>query len=219
MAQLNRRHGLFKVTDGIYQVRGFDIANMTIVESRTGIVLIDVLSSTEAARAGLDLYFKHRSRRSVKAVIYTHTHADHFGGVKSVVDEADVASGAVPIIAPNLFMEHAITENIIAGPAMTRRTAYQFGTLLPAGPQGLVDSGLGKTLTKGTVTLIAPTDLITKTGDSRTLDGLHIFQMAHRALNLAENATQREVRNIGDAISGAVCPWFIRRSVWSCTYL
>jgi alkyl sulfatase BDS1-like metallo-beta-lactamase superfamily hydrolase len=205
IARLNRHHGLFKVTDGIYQIRGFDIANMTIVESETGIVLIDALTAAEAARAGLDLYFKHRPKRAIKAVIYTHTHADHFGGVKGVIEESDVASGAIPIIAPNGFMEHAISENVIAGNAMLRRAAYQFGPLLPPGPRGLVDAGLGKTTASGTVTLIAPTDLIVATGDRRTIDGLEfVFQMApnseapaemhvfipkYRALNLAENAT------------------------------
>lgn len=205
IAQLNGRHGLFKVTDGVYQVRGFDIANMTIVEGKTGIILIDTLTCAEGARAGLELYFKHRSKRPVKAVVYTHTHADHFGGVKGVVDEADVVSGLIPIIAPNLFMGHAISENVIAGPAMLRRSTYQFGPLLPAGPRGQVDAGLGKTTARGTVTLIDPTDLIMATGDKRVLDGIEfIFHMApnteapaemhmfipdYRTLNLAENAT------------------------------
>lgn len=205
LAQLNCRHGLFKVVDGIYQVRGFDLANMTIVEGKSGIIIIDTLTCAEASRAGLELYFEHRSNRPVRAVIYTHTHVDHFGGVKGVVDEADVASGAVPVIAPNGFMEHAISENVIAGAAMIRRAAYQFGPLLPRGPRGQVDAGLGKTTARGTVTLIAPTDLIMTTGDKRVIDGLEfIFQMApnseapaemhmfipeYRALNLAENAT------------------------------
>ena len=141
----------------------------------------------------------------MKAVIYTHTHADHFGGVKGVINQAEVASGAVPIIAPNLFMDHAISENVIAGPAMLRRSTYQFGPLLPAGPRGQVDAGLGKTTARGTVTLIAPTDLIMATGDKRVIDGIEfIFQMApdteapaemhmfipeYRTLNLAENST------------------------------
>ena len=205
IAQLNCRHGLFKVVDGIYQIRGFDLANMTIVEGKTGIIVIDTTTSAEAARAGLDLYFKHRSKRPVKAVIYTHTHVDHFGGVKGVVDEAEVVSGAIPVIAPDEFMHHAVSENVIAGPAMIRRAAYQFGPLLPAGPRGQVDAGLGKTTGRGTVTLIAPTDLIKATGDRRVLDGIEfIFQMApnseapaemhifipeYRALNMAENAT------------------------------
>jgi alkyl sulfatase BDS1-like metallo-beta-lactamase superfamily hydrolase len=205
MAQLNGRHGLYKVTDGVYQVRGLDIANMTIVEGKTGIIVIDTTTCAESGRAALELYFTHRTRRPVKAVIYTHTHADHFGGVKGVVDEADVASGDIPVIAPNLFMEHAVSENVIAGPAMLRRSGYQFGPLLPAGPRGQVDAGLGKTTARGTVTLIAPTDLIMATGDKRVIDGIefvfqmapdteapaemHIFIPAYRTLNLAENAT------------------------------
>ena len=121
IAQLNRRHGLFQVCEGVYQVRGLDIANMTIVEGKTGIIVIDTLTCVEAGRAAIGLYRAHRGDRPVKAVIYTHTHADHFGGVKGVVDEADVRAGKVPVIAPNLFMEHAISENVIAGPAMLRR--------------------------------------------------------------------------------------------------
>ncbi len=205
IAQLNRRHGLYKVVDGVYQVRGLDIANMTIVEGKTGIIVIDTLTCTEAARVALKLYFDHRGARPVKAVIYTHTHADHFAGVKGVVDEADVASGKIPVIAPNLFMEYAVSENIIAGPAMLRRSTYQFGPLLPTGPRGQVDAGLGKTTSRGTASLIAPTDLIMATGDKRTLDGIefvfqmapgseapaemHMFVPAYKTLNMAENAT------------------------------
>ncbi|MFO1136227.1 MAG: alkyl sulfatase dimerization domain-containing protein [Rhodoblastus sp.] len=205
IAQLNRRHGLFQVTEGVYQIRGLDIANMTIVEGKTGVIVIDTLTCVEAGAAALALYRAHRGDRPVKAVIYTHTHADHFGGVKGVIDEADVLSGKIPVIAPNLFMEHAVSENVIAGPAMFRRATYQFGPLLPTGPHGQVDAGLGKTTSRGTLSLIAPTDLIMATGDRRTLDGLEfIFQMAPnseapaemhmyapalKTLNMAENAT------------------------------
>lgn len=205
IAQLNGRHGLFRATNGVYQVRGLDLANMTIIEGKTGIIVIDTLTCAESSRAALDLYFRHCGPRPVKAVIYTHTHVDHFGGIKGVVNEADVASGAIPIIAPNLFMEHAISENVIAGPAMLRRSGYQFGPMLAAGPRGQVDAGLGKTTARGTVTLIAPTDLIKTTGDTRVLDGIefifqmapnseapaemHIFIPAYSTLNLAENAT------------------------------
>lgn len=205
MAQLNRRHGLFQVTEGVYQVRGLDIANMTILEGDTGIVVIDTLTCVEPAQAAMTLYRAHRGDRPVKAVIYTHTHADHFGGVKGVVDEADVLSGKIPVIAPNLFMEHVVSENVIAGPAMFRRGTYQFGPLLPVGPRGQVDAGLGKTTARGTLSLIAPTDLIMNTGDRRRLDGLdlvfqmapnseapaemHIYFPARKVLNLAENAT------------------------------
>ncbi|MCB1525626.1 MAG: MBL fold metallo-hydrolase, partial [Rhodoblastus sp.] len=139
IAQLNRRHGLFEVREGVYQVRGLDIANMTIVEGKAGIIVIDTLTCVEASRAALTLYRAHRGDRPVTAVIYTHTHVDHFGGVKGVVDEADVKAGKIPVVAPNFFMEHAVSENVIAGPAMLRRSTYQFGPLLPAGPRGQVD--------------------------------------------------------------------------------
>jgi alkyl sulfatase BDS1-like metallo-beta-lactamase superfamily hydrolase len=205
IAQLNCRHGLFEVAERIYQVRGFDIANMTIVEGDSGIIIIDTLTSAEPAKAALDLYYQHRGRRPVKAVIYTHTHTDHWGGVKGVVEAAAVASGEVAIIAPDGFMEHAVSENVIAGNAMVRRAQYQFGTLLRTGERGQVDAALGKTISRGTVTLIAPTDLIRQTGETRNIHGVEIiFQMAPnseapaemhmyfpslRALNMAENTT------------------------------
>ena len=205
IAQLNRRHGLFQAAEGVYQIRGLDIANMTIVEGKTGVIVIDTLTCVEASRAAIALYRAQRGDRPVKAIIYTHTHADHFGGVKGLVDEADVAAGKIPVIAPHLFMEHAVSENVIAGPCMLRRATYQFGPLLPTGPRGQVDAGLGKNTSRGTLSLIAPTDLIMQTGDKRMLDGLEfIFQMAPnseapaemhmyvpalKTLNMAENAT------------------------------
>jgi linear primary-alkylsulfatase len=204
-SRLNMNHGLFRVVDGVYQVRGFDIANMTIVEGDTGIIVVDTLTSAEGARAALELYFDHRGRRPVRAVLYTHTHADHWGGVKGVVDEREVRAGNVPILAPDLFMEHAVSENVIAGNAMIRRALYQFGRLLPKHARGHVDCGLGKDMAAGSVTLVAPTDLIKATGERRCIDGIEIeFQMAPEseapaefhlflprfgALNMAENAT------------------------------
>jgi len=204
-AQLNLRNGLFKVTDGIYQVRGFDISNMTIVEGRSGIIVIDPLLSVETSKAGLELYFQHRPKRPVVAVIYTHSHADHWGGVKGVLDEADVSAGRAVVIAPAGFMEYAVSENIIAGNAMSRRALYQFGRLLPKGERQQVDAGLGKTLAAGTISLIAPTDLIARETERRTVDGVEIvFQLApgteapaefhmyfpqFKALDMAENAT------------------------------
>ncbi len=204
-ARLNMNHGLYRVVDGVYQVRGFDIANMTLVEGDSGVIVIDTLTSAEGSRAALELYFEHRGRRPVAAVIYTHTHADHWGGVKGVVDESDVNSGKIPIVAPDLFMEHAVSENVIAGNAMLRRAQYQFGLLLPKHARGHVDCGLGKDMAAGSVTLITPTDLVKSTGETRTIDGVEIvFQMAPESeapaefhmylpgfsvLNLAENAT------------------------------
>src|SRR6476646_266832 len=113
-SRLNMHHGLFEVVSGVYQVRGLDIANMTLIEGNTGVIVVDTLTSIEGARAAMELYFQHRGRRSVAAVIFTHTHTDHWGGARGVIDDAMLANG-VPIIAPNLFMEHAVSENIIAG--------------------------------------------------------------------------------------------------------
>src|SRR5712672_856819 len=178
-SRLNMNHGLFEVVPGVYQIRGLDIANMTLIEADTGVVVVDTLTSIEGARAAMELYFKHRGRRPVTAVIFTHTHTDHWGGARGVLEEDMLASGRVPIIAPNLFMEHAVSENIIAGPAMLRRAQYQFGPFLAKGPRGQVDCGLGKSMAAGSIALLRPTDLIMATGDRRTIDGLEFeFQMA-----------------------------------------
>ncbi len=171
-AQLDAIHGLFKVTERVYQVRGFDIANMTIVEGDTSLIVIDPLLTAETARAALDLYYQHRPRKPVGTVIYSHGHADHFGGVKGVTSEADVAAGKVQVLAPAGFMDTAVAENILAGNAMSRRSQYQFGSLLPPGVRGQVDTGLGKALARGTITLIAPTATIDKATDARTIDGV-----------------------------------------------
>jgi alkyl sulfatase BDS1-like metallo-beta-lactamase superfamily hydrolase len=204
-SRLNMNHGLFEVVPGVYQVRGLDIANMTLIEGDTGVIVVDTLTSIEGARAAIELYFKHRGKRAVSAVIFTHTHTDHWGGARGVLDDATLAGGKVPIIAPNLFMEHAVSENIIAGPAMLRRAQYQFGPLLAKGPRGQVDCGLGKSMAAGSVALLRPTDLVMETGDKRIIDGLEFeFQMApnseapaemhffiprYKLLNLAENCT------------------------------
>ena len=204
-ARLNMNHGLFQVTDRIYQVRGFDISNMTIIEGSRGIIVIDPLVSTEIARVGLDLYFRHRGRKPVTAVIYSHSHVDHFGGVRGVVDEADVKAGNVAIIAPDRFMEEVTKENVLAGSPMIRRAMFQFGALLPKGPRSQVDAGLGKVISRGTVSLIPPTQVIQDAVELHTIDGvemifqltpdteapaeMHMFYPGLRALNLAENAT------------------------------
>src|SRR5258706_4894494 len=204
-SRLNMNHGLFEVVPGVYQVRGLDIANMTLIEGERGVIVVDTLTSIEGARAAMELYFEHRGKRPVAAVILTHTHTDHWGGARGVLDEAALASGIVPIIAPNLFMEHAVSENISAGPAILRRVQYQFGPFLAKSPRGQVDCGLGKSMAAGSVALLRPTDLIMATGDKRTIDGLEFeFQMApnseapaemhffvprYRLLNLAENCT------------------------------
>ena len=197
--------GLFEVVPGIYQVRGLDLSNMTVVEGDTGVLVIDPLISTETAAAGLALYREHRGDRPVTGVLYTHSHADHFGGVKGVTSQEDVDSGRVPVIAPEGFLDHAIAENVYAGTAMTRRAGYMYGAALPRGVRGQVGAGLGQTTSTGTVTLIPPTVDITTTGQELTVDGIRmVFQMApgteapaemhfffpdHGALCMAENAT------------------------------
>lgn len=170
-SQLVNIGGLFEVTEDVYQIRNYDLSNMTIIEGDEGITVIDPLISQETAKAALDLYYEHRGEKPVKAVIYTHSHADHFGGVRGVVDEADVKAGKVKIYAPAGFMDHAIAENVLAGNAMARRASYQFGNLLPAGPQGQVGAGLGTTTSAGLITLIPPTDIISETGHVETIDG------------------------------------------------
>jgi alkyl sulfatase BDS1-like metallo-beta-lactamase superfamily hydrolase len=203
--QLNAIHGLFEVTDGIYQVRGLDLSNMTIVEGESGVLVIDPLISTETAAAALALYREHRGERPVTGLLYTHSHVDHFGGARGVVSEEDVASGRIPLFAPEGFLEHAVSENVYAGTAMTRRATYMYGALLPKGPAGQVGAGLGQTTSRGTVTLIAPTVDIVRTGQEEEVDGIRMsFQLTpgteapaemnflfpdRRALCMAENAT------------------------------
>lgn len=206
IAQLNSIAGLFQVTEGIYQIRGMDLANMTIVEGETGLIVLDPLLSVETARAGMALYFKHRPQKPVKTVIYTHPHVDHFGGVRGVIDEADVKAGKVQVIAPQGFFEHAIGENVLAGPAMKRRAQYMYGAALPRSERGQVDAGLGKGIpANATISLIAPTREITQPLERLTLDGveaefqltpgteapaeMNIYFPRLKALCMAENAT------------------------------
>ncbi|MBP7243296.1 alkyl sulfatase dimerization domain-containing protein [Amaricoccus sp.] len=178
-SQLINVSGLFEVTDGIYQVRNLDLSNMTIIEGTEGVTVVDPLISAETAKAGMDLYFANRGEKPVKAVIYTHSHVDHYGGVRGVVSEEDVASGAVKIYAPDGFLEAAVAENVMAGNAMSRRASYMYGNLLPPDPKGQIGAGLGTTTSAGTVTLIPPTDIITETGQKEVIDGLtYEFLMA-----------------------------------------
>ncbi len=178
-SQLLMFAGLFKVCDRVYQVRSADASNITFIEGNTGLIVVDPLISTECAKAALDLYYQHRPRKPVVAVIHTHSHVDHYGGVKGVVSEAEVKAGKVRIIAPEGFLKAALDENVMAGTAMSRRAGYMYGVYLPPGPQGKVTMGLGVTVSTGAITLIPPTDLITETGQEMTLDGLKfVFQMA-----------------------------------------
>jgi alkyl sulfatase BDS1-like metallo-beta-lactamase superfamily hydrolase len=204
-AQLNSISGLFEVATGIYQVRGLDLSNMTIVEGDTGILVIDPLISTETAAAALALYREHRGDRPVRGLLYTHSHVDHFGGARGVVEEEDVARGIVPVLAPQGFLEHAVSENVYAGTAMARRASYMYGSLLAKGCSGQVSAGLGQATSLGTISLIPPTVEIVRTGHEEVVDGIRmIFQLtpgaeapvemnfyfpAQRALCIAENAT------------------------------
>ncbi|MGP4016488.1 alkyl/aryl-sulfatase [Saccharopolyspora sp. 5N708] len=197
-------HGLFEVVEGIYQVRGFDLSNMTVIEGDQGILVIDPLLSAETAAAALGLYRSIRGDRPVTGVLYTHSHADHFGGVRGVITGREVAAG-VPVIAPQGFLTHAVNENIYAGTAMARRAAYMYGAALDKGPQGQIGAGLGPTTSTGTVGLIPPTVDITRTGQTEIVDGIRmVFQLTpgteapaelnihfpdHAALCMAENAT------------------------------
>ncbi len=173
-----RRHGLFRVAEGVWQVRGFDISNMTVIRGASGWILIDPLTARETAAAALELVNQTLGVRPVSAVIYSHSHVDHFGGVRGVVNEADVTAHRVAIIAPARFMDEAASENIMAGAAMGRRAGYQFGAGIAPGPQGSMGSGIGMGAALGENTLIAPTDTISRTGETRTVDGVQLeFQI------------------------------------------
>jgi len=205
-AQLNLEAGLYEVAPGFHQVRGLDLANLTVVDGERGRIVIDPLTSAQTAAAALALVDRHLGARPVSAVIYTHSHVDHFGGVRGVVDEADVTAGRVPVIAPAGFLEAAVSENVVAGTAMTRRASYMYGALLPRGPRGHVDAGLGKGVPLlADQGLVAPTVDIAETGTELTVDGVRIvFHVTpdteapaemnfwfpdHRVLCMAENCT------------------------------
>lgn len=176
-AILNMAYGLYEVVPGIYQVRGFDLANISFIKGKTGWIIFDPLTAKETAKAALDFVNENLGKRPVVAVIYSHSHADHFGGVRGVVDEADVRSGKVKVIAPIHFMEHAVAENIYAGNAMSRRLFFQYGVLLPASPFGHVDQSIGKNTAAGNLGLIEPNVIIKKPIEELTIDGVKmVFQ-------------------------------------------
>lgn len=178
-AQLNAmHHGLYEVCDGIYQIRSFDIANMTLIRGETGWILIDPLTSSETSRAGLALANEHLGERPVKAIIHTHSHADHYAGVMGVVTHEQVESGEVAIIAPAHYVNESLSENVLAGNVMGRRATYMYGNLLSPSPTGFVTTGLGAALSMGSTGFMVPTDTVRETGETRTIDGIEIdFQM------------------------------------------
>ena len=210
-AQLMRIAGLFELAPGFYQLRGFDLSNMHIVEGERGIVVIDPLISAETAAAALALYREHRGDRPLTGLVYTHSHVDHFGGARGVISAEQVDSGEIPILAPAGFLHHAVSENVFAGTAMARRAGYMYGALLERGPQGQLGAGLGQTTSLGTITLVPPTVAIEATGQTETVDGVEMtFQLtpgteapaemnihfpAARALCIADNVA-RSMHNI-----------------------
>jgi alkyl sulfatase BDS1-like metallo-beta-lactamase superfamily hydrolase len=179
-AQLLRIGGLVKICDRVYQVTGQDLSNMDVIEGDTGLILVDPLTSSETAKAALNLYFAHRRPKPVLAVIHTHSHVDHFGGVKGVITEEDVKAKRTRVIAPAGFTEEAVSENVMAGTAMSRRATYMYGSLLPRSPQGQVGAGLGlQPPLGGEVSFITPTDLITDPVQRMTIDGVRfVFMLA-----------------------------------------
>ena len=207
-ARLNRIHGLFEVTPRMFQVRGYDIANITYIEGDTGLIALDALSTPATAAASLALYRKHRDpegKRKLHTIMYSHSHSDHFGGVAGLCTQDQVDAGEVNIIAPAGFMHHSVAENVIGGAPMARRAQFQFGPTLAKGPTGQVDAGLGKTVPMAPPSLFAPTQTIEAEHELHVIDGIEIeFQLTpeteapsemhfyfpgERALNLAENAT------------------------------
>ena len=173
-AQLNAQVGLFKVTDGIWQLRGFDLANITLIDGKTGWIVVDALTSKESSAAAMAFARKHLGNKPVTALVFTHSHADHFGGALGVVTPQEVAERKIPVIASEGFMEEATSENILVGTAMARRSMYQFGKNLAPGPKGAVDTGLGKNVSYGAIGILEPTQLITKPTQELVLDGVRV---------------------------------------------
>jgi alkyl sulfatase BDS1-like metallo-beta-lactamase superfamily hydrolase len=177
-SQLCRIAGLFELAPGFYQLRGFDLSNMHVVEGLEGIVVIDPLVSAETAATALALYREHRGDRPVTGLVYTHSHVDHFGGAKGIVSEAEIESRRIPVLAPAGFLHHAVSENVFSGTAMGRRAGYMYGALLPRGPEGQIGSGLGQTTSLGTITLIPPNLDVVETGQEEVVDGVRMsFQL------------------------------------------
>ena len=182
MAQLNNMDGLFKVTDGVYQVRGFDLSVMSFIRGEKGWIIIDPLVSEDTARAGLKLLEDNVEKLPVTAVIFTHSHIDHFGGIWGVITKDEFNNGDVQIVAPDGFFEHSISENVLAGNIMTRRAGFMYGNVVDAGPKGKVDGGLGKTTSTGKPGIVPPTLVVSETGENHKIDGVEFdFQMANES--------------------------------------
>ena len=181
-AQLNNISGLFEVTPDIYQIRGFDLANITFVRGDTGWIVIDVLTTKESASKAIELFRKHKGNDPIKGVIFTHSHVDHFGGIRGVIENNNI-----PIVAPEGFFEEAVSENLLAGNAMSRRSSYMYGGLLPKDEKGTVDAGLGKLVANGTPGIIKPNKIISKDYETYTIDGIEFqFLMAQNTEAPAE---------------------------------
>lgn len=177
-AQLNHIYGLFEVMDGIYQVRGYDMSNITFIKGDTGWIVYDPLMTVECARAAYDLVKENLGDYPIKAVMYSHSHVDHFGGVAGIVSEEQVEQENILIVAPEGFEEHAVAENIYAGNAMSRRATYQYGTLLDGGETGSLCIGIGMGQSKGSTSFISPNTIITQTGQTLNIDGVEMeFQL------------------------------------------
>jgi alkyl sulfatase BDS1-like metallo-beta-lactamase superfamily hydrolase len=175
MAKLNMFHGLFEVTDGVYQARGYDLSVMSIIRSNTGYIVVDPFISSEcSAKVWRDLVIPTLGDKPIVAVIFTHSHIDHYGGVRGIINQADVDAGKVKILAPVKFTEEAVGENVIAGNAMTRRAMYMYGNLISRGATGQIDGGLGKATSLGTYGLMLPTHYASKTGETITIDGIDL---------------------------------------------
>ncbi len=174
-AKLNAKAGLYEVTDGIWQVRGFDIGNMTLIEGDTGFIVVDTLTARESAAAALAFARQHLGDKPVSAIVFTHSHADHFGGALGVATAQEVSERQIPVVAPEGFMEEATSENLLVGTAMARRSMYQFGKNLVPSATGIVDTGLGKNVAYGAVGILAPTQLITQPTQELVLDGVRFI--------------------------------------------
>jgi alkyl sulfatase BDS1-like metallo-beta-lactamase superfamily hydrolase len=186
-AQLNNIHGLFKVCDGLWQVRGYDLANISFVEGNTGWIVIDTGMTADFAAAALKMANDHLGERPVTGLLYTHSHIDHYGGARAIITEEEAAERGVPIIAPYGFLEESVSENVIAAATMRRRAIYMYGLLIPHGPLGHVDTGLGPGHSSGAIGLVAPNDIINETGEERVVDGVRIqFQFTPDAEAPAE---------------------------------